>query len=293
MNDVRRQLQHLIRGPGLTATLAAHDAFTARVLEQAGMKLLFVGGFGVSASRLGLPDLGLLTLTEMVESARSICRSVSIPVVVDGDTGHGGPANIRRTVREFEDLGAAGMLIEDQANPKRCGHFSGQQIVSPAEMRARLQTALDARRNSEFAIFARTDARSVDGLNAAIDRACSFGEQGADVCFIEAPRSREEVQQIAAEVPYPLLANMLTDGRTPILNSQELAGLGYRFSVCPVAALMGQTMMLLKLAGALQEHGSLETMRQELVPFEELKKRLGLDDVENQPFLSNHATQAD
>src|SRR5207253_7481499 len=211
-----QQLRHLLRSPGVIRSLGAHDVFTARLIEAAGLETVFLGGFGTSASLLGLPDVGFLTLTEMADAVRRMALRVSIPVVADGDTGHGDLHNVVRTVREFERAGAAGILLEDQVTPKRCGHFQGKQIIPAADMVLKLKAALDARRDPNFVIIARTDARAVEGIDGAIKRANLFGAAGADVCFIEAPESKDELVRIPHEVKYPLLVNMLTGGVTPI-----------------------------------------------------------------------------
>src|SRR6266480_1601209 len=184
MTTATRQLRELLKRPGIIRSLGAHDVFTARLIEAAGLETVFLGGFGTSASLLGLPDVGFITLTEMADVVRRMATRVSIPVVADGDTGHGDLHNVVRTVREFERAGAAGILLEDQVTPKRCGHFQGKQLISAEEMVLKLRAALDARRDPNFVIIARTDARAVEGIDRAIERANCYGGVGADVCFI-------------------------------------------------------------------------------------------------------------
>src|SRR5436190_4730455 len=233
-----QRLRQLLQGPDAIRSLGAHDVFTARLVEAAGLETVFVGGFGASASLLGLPDVGYITLTEMADAVRRMAQRVAIPVVADGDTGHGDVHNVVRTVREFERAGAAGILLEDQVTPKRCGHFQGKQVIPTEEMVLKLRAALDARRNPDFVLVARTDARAVEGIDAAIERANRYGAAGADICFIEAPESREELERIPREVNYPLLVNMLSGGVTPILSVNELAQLGYKIVVCPIESLL-------------------------------------------------------
>jgi methylisocitrate lyase len=252
--------------------------FTARLLEAAGFEMLFLGGFGVSASVFGWPDVGLLTLTEMAEAVRRMASRTSIPLVADGDTGHGELLNVARTVREFEQAGAAGLLLEDQVSPKRCGHFAGKQVIPVDEMLRKLQVALETRRDPDFAIFARTDARAVEGLDAAIERARRYGELGADVCFIEAPRSRDELTRIAREVPIPQLANMLLGGVTPILGADELQQMGFKIMVDPIATLLVTGAAVRKLATTLQQHGRVDTLADEMLTFDEVKQALGLNE---------------
>src|SRR5438093_186756 len=188
-----RRLRELLQSPGVIRSLGAHDVFTARLIEAAGLETVFIGGFGTSASLLGLPDVGFLTLTEMADAVRRMAQRVAIPVVADGDTGHGDLHNVVRTVREFERAGAAGILLEDQVTPKRCGHFEGKQIIPAEEMVLKLRAALDARADPDFVIVARTDARAVEGIDGAIARANRYGAVGVDVCFVEAPESRAEL----------------------------------------------------------------------------------------------------
>src|ERR1700674_745777 len=182
-----RAFRDLLGRPGIIRSLGAHDVFTARLIETAGLETVFIGGFGTSASMLGLPDVGFLTLTEMADAVRRMASRVNIPVVADGDTGHGDLHNVVRTVREFERAGAAGILLEDQVTPKRCGHFEGKQLIAADEMVLKLRAAQKGRRDPDFVIIARTDARAVEGFDAAIERANRYGAAGADVCFIEAP----------------------------------------------------------------------------------------------------------
>ncbi len=231
------RLRALLARPGLVRALVPHDAFTARVVEQAGAEMLFLGGFGAAASAHGLPDLGLLSSAEMAECVRRITARVSIPLIADGDTGHGNGASVAWTVRQFEAAGAAGILLEDQLEPKRCGHFAGKQVVPVATMLDRLHAALDARRCSDFVILARTDARAIEGLDGAIDRANRYAETGVDLGFVEAPQSVEELVRIAREVPLPQLANMLPGGVTPLLPLAELERIGFKVAVDPTSTL--------------------------------------------------------
>jgi 2-methylisocitrate lyase-like PEP mutase family enzyme len=273
------QLRQLLNRPGAIRSLGAHDVFTARLIEAAGLETVFVGGFGTSASLLGLPDVGFLSMSEMAEAVRRMAQRVAIPVVADGDTGHGDLHNVVRTVREFEAAGAAGILLEDQVTPKRCGHFQGKQVIPAAEMVLKLRAALEARRDPNFVIVARTDARAVEGIDAAIERANGYGETGADVCFIEAPESRDELVRIPREVRYPLLVNMLTGGVTPILPVAELQQLGYKIIVCPIESLLVTGAAMLRLINALLAKGRVDQPDTEMLTFAQVKQLLGLDEV--------------
>jgi methylisocitrate lyase len=204
---------------------------------------------------------------------------VRIPVVADGDTGHGDLHNVVRTVREFEQAGAAAVILEDQVTPKRCGHFQGKQIIPASEMVLKLRAALDARRDPDFAVIARTDARAVEGITGAIDRANRYGETGADVCFIEAPTSREELERIPREVARPLLVNMLTGGVTPILPADELGRLGYKIVVCPIESLLVTATAVGRLIQMLLARGRVDMPAVDMMTFAQIKELLELDKV--------------
>src|SRR6516162_4870138 len=274
-----RRLRQLLNNPGVIRSLGAHDVYTARLIEAAGLETVFLGGFGTSASLLGLPDVGLITMTEMADAVRRMALRVSIPVVADGDTGHGDLHNVVRTVREFEAAGAAGILLEDQVTPKRCGHFQGKQVIPAGEMVLKLHAALAAREDPDFVLIARTDARAVEGIDAAIARARQYAAAGADVCFIEAPQSRAELERIPREVSHPLLVNMLTGGVTPILPVDELGRLGYKIVVCPIESLLVTGTAMLKLISRLLTTGRVDLPPSEMMTFAQVKDLLGLDEV--------------
>lgn len=277
-NNGPARLRKLLRRPGIIPSLGVHDVFTALIVEQAGFELLFLGGFGASASLLGLPDLNFISAVEMADTARRMTARLTIPLIVDGDTGHGDLPNVAHTVQLFERAGAAGMLLEDQVAPKRCGHFAGKQVIEPEEMLLKLRAALQARSNPDFVILARTDAREVHGLPDAIDRANRYGAAGADMVFIEAPLSEEELALLPRAVPYPHLANMLTGGKTPILPLPELERLGYKIAVCPVATLMVTARAVQHLAHTFREQGRMDTLPADrMASFGEVKEMLGLE----------------
>lgn len=272
-----RKLRSLLAAPGIIRSLAPHDVFTARVMERAGLPLLFLGGFGASASAFGLPDLGLLGLAEMAEAARRMTGAVNVPVIVDGDTGYGSIPNVIRTVHEFERAGAAGMLLEDQVFPKRCGHFAGKQVIPVDEMETKLKAALDARRDSDFVVIARTDSRAVEGLDAAIDRANRYARLGADLVFVEAPQSEQELARIAREIDRPQLANMLVGGATPILSADKLEQLGFKIVVSPVESLAVTAVAVEQLSQAMLDDGRVDGLADRMLSFPELKELLGVD----------------
>ncbi|TAM75649.1 carboxyvinyl-carboxyphosphonate phosphorylmutase [bacterium] len=223
------RLKELLTGKRIAIAPGATDAWVARLIEEAGFPLVYMTGAGVANTLLGEPDIGLVTMSEMVAQASRIAHAVSVPVLADADTGFGGVANVARTVREYERAGIEGLHIEDQAFPKKCGHFEGKVLVEPAEMILRLEAALAARTDPNFVIIARCDARAVEGLDAAIERARLYARTGVDALFVEAPQSIEEVRRIPEALPdIPLIANMVEGGKTPLVSAAELERLGYR-----------------------------------------------------------------
>jgi 2,3-dimethylmalate lyase len=272
------RLRELLARPGIIRSLGAHDVFTALIVEQAGFETVFIGGFGTSASQLGLPDLNFLGMTEMADAVRRMAGRVRIPVIADGDTGHGDLHNVARTVATFAGAGAAGILIEDQVAPKRCGHFEGKAVIPIAEMVLKLKAAQQAREDPDFVIIARTDAREPLGLEEAIERVNRYGDAGADVVFIEAPLSEGELERIPRAVRYPLLTNMLTGGKTPILPVRDLEQMGYKIAVCPIESLLVTARAMQALCQALQREGRVDTLvGPAMASFTEVKEILGLD----------------
>ncbi|HMO34669.1 MAG TPA: methylisocitrate lyase [Gemmatales bacterium] len=213
-----------------------YNPLVARLAEQAGFQAIYLSGAALSAS-LGLPDVGLVTLTEFVEFARNITAACKLPLIADADTGFGEALNVERTVQLYEDAGVAGLHVEDQVMPKRCGHLSGKKLISSEEMCTKIRAAVGGRRDPDFVIIARTDARGVTTLNDAVQRALAYKDAGADVIFVEALRSEEEFSEFARAVPGPLLANMTEFGQTPILDIQQLSKLGYQLVIYPVTLL--------------------------------------------------------
>ena len=209
------RLRHLLKEPGIIVAPGAYDGFSARLIEAAGFPCVYMTGAGTAASHLGQPDLGLATLTEMANHAGHLASCVSLPVIADADTGYGNVLNAVRTVREYERAGVAGLHMEDQVAPKKCGHIAGKQVISTQEFCDKIRAASEYRTDPDFVIIARTDARAVTSLDDAIDRGNRAAEAGADVIFVEAPQTEDEIQRIAREVKAPLLANMVPGGKTP------------------------------------------------------------------------------
>ena len=210
------------------------DALSARLVEKSGFKAVFLSGYAASASLLGAPDVGLLSMTEMADCARRIADSVELPLFADGDNGHGNATNVMRTMREFERAGVAAIFFEDQVSPKRCGHMSGKQVIPAQEMTAKIRAAVDARVDADLLIMARTDALSVHGIDDALERMHRYLEAGADLSFVESPGSIEEMRRITQEIAAPNMANMVAGGRTPLLSAQELEALGFSIAAYPV-----------------------------------------------------------
>jgi 2,3-dimethylmalate lyase len=253
-----------------------HDALSARLAEQAGFSAVYMSGSAVTASLLGQPDIGMITQTEMVEQARRIVEAVEIPLICDADTGYGNPLNTRRTVRLFESAGVAGIQLEDQTFPKRCGHFDRKEVISLSDMVAKLSAAIDTRRDESFVLIARTDARAVRGLDEAIERGLAYGEVGADIIFIEAPQSEDELRRIARAVSYPLLVNMVEGGRTPQLSFEALADLGFKIVLYPTAGIRSVMKTLRLLYQDLLTAGSTVHLLDQLVGFDERNEITGL-----------------
>jgi 2-methylisocitrate lyase-like PEP mutase family enzyme len=273
-----KHIRELLQKPGIIRSLGAHDVFTALLVEQAGFETVFIGGFGTSASLLGLPDLNFLTMSEMADAIRRIAARVSIPVIADGDTGHGDLHNVQRTIQAFESAGAAGILLEDQVMPKRCGHFANKQVIPTDEMVLKIKAAVGARSDPDFLIFARTDARQMNGLDDAIDRVNRCCDAGADIAFIEAPESLKELEEIPRRVKYPLFVNMLTGGVTPILPVKELEQLGYKIVVCPIESLMVCARAMRDLCESWKTTGRVDQLATAAMSFAEVKKLLGVEE---------------
>lgn len=232
------KLRKLLAKPGLIFMPGCHDALSAKLCEQAGFETAFMSGFAVSASRLGLPDTGLISYAEMLNQGQNICNAVSIPIWGDGDTGFGNACNIKRTVQGYAQAGFACIMLEDQVAPKRCGHTRGKSIVSRDEAAMRIQAAVDARNEgADILIMARTDARATDSLEEAITRAKLFHSIGADINFVEAPESVEEMKYYCAQVKGYKVANLIEHGKTPLLSHQELEAIGYKIAVYPLTLL--------------------------------------------------------
>ena len=274
-NRVRRILDE----HGSLVFPGVYDTLSAKIAERAGFPLAFISGYAVSATFIGQPDLGLLTQTEIVERARHICGAVDIPVLVDADTGYGNALNVVRTVRTLVDAGAAGCFLEDQVWPKRCGHMEGKQVVEREAWLEKIRAAVDTRAGRDFFIVARTDALAAAGLDEALARAEAAREAGTDATFVEAPRSLDELREIGRRAPRPTVANMVEQGRTPVLGRSELAALGFDLILYPVAGLYASAQALTGVYRRLHDTGATRGAADRLMAFEEFNELIGVDET--------------
>lgn len=249
-------LRQMLQAPGIVVAPGAYDGLSARLIERQGFKAVYMTGAGTAASVLGQPDLGLTTLGEMTTHAANIAGCVSLPVIADADTGYGNPLNVIRTVREYERAGVAGIHLEDQVFPKKCGHIAGKAVIPMKEFAEKIRAAAENRSDPDFVIIARTDARAVNGIDDAIERGLCYREAGADVIFVEAPTTREEIERVAREIKAPLLSNQVPGGKTPGLTVTELEKLGYKIVIFPVVSLMAATLAIEKALAQLKETGT-------------------------------------
>lgn len=265
----------IIQAPG------AYDCLSARLVEAAGFPVVYMTGFGTSAAYLGRPDVGLLGMSEMVDNAKRIVDAVSIPVIADADTGYGNAINVIRTVQSYERAGVAAIHIEDQIAPKKCGHLEGKQLIPAAEMVQKIRAAVDARRSSDFAIIARTDARAVEGLDRALERAHLYREAGADILFVEAPENEGEIEKIALSLRgTPLLFNWAEGGKTPPVPLQRLQDLGFRIVIFPISTLLVAAHAMTKALQAIQRHGTPMPVLADMTPFREFVSSLGFAEIQ-------------
>lgn len=249
-----------------------YDAITARIAQKAGFEAMFQTGYGTSAALLGMPDYGFIGATETIENARRICKSVSVPVIVDADTGYGNPLSVWKLVNELEAVGAAGIFLEDQKWPKRCGHMSGKEVIAKEEYSEKLRAAVDARKSNDFVIVARTDARATEGLDAAIERGLAYKDIGADAIFIEAPRSVDEMRKIGKSIKAPLVANMIEGGATPVLSSREIHKMGFNLILYPLSVLYANTFATMQILKELRKSGTTKKLKNNLVNFDQFNE---------------------
>jgi 2-methylisocitrate lyase-like PEP mutase family enzyme len=271
-----QKIRDALKEKGVLVMPGVYDCLSAKIASRSGFEVIFITGYSVSATYLGEPDFGLLTQTELLSASQRVCSVTPLPVIVDADTGYGNAVNVIRTVRELIRGGAAGMFLEDQIWPKRCGHMKGKQVVPLEEYLNKLRAAIDARGKDDFYIVARTDARQALGLEEATRRGKAFKEAGADAVFIEAPNTKEEMREIGRNVPGPLVANMIERGVTPLMGPEELKELGFQLIVWPLGPLYASARALENVYSTLRRAGTTHEIMDRLIPFEEFHDIIGL-----------------
>lgn len=281
MNPRSAQFRELFK-KGPFVCMGAHDAITAKLAEQAGAPALFVSGFAASATLLGKADIGLLTQTEMFEHIRRICRVSSVPVFADADTGYGGILEVQRTMQLWEEAGASCLHLEDQAMPKKCGHYAGKQLIPASEMRMKLRAMLDARRDPNFFIVARTDAIAVNGLEDALERLEMYAEEGADGLYADAPESMNQLREIGRRLKplgKPVLFNMARSGKTPFLALQEVHELGFAFAICPIESVFAMHKAVKRMMETFMQEGcSTDVIADQITSFQDFNRFVGLEE---------------
>lgn len=273
---MREKFNELLEKKEIIIAPGCYDALSAKIIDNAGFECAYMTGFGTSAGLLGKPDVGLLSMEEMISNATRIVNAINIPLIADADTGYGNPLNVIRTVKEYEKSGVAAIHIEDQVTPKRCGHMEGKELIQAEEMVQKIKAAVDARDDTNFKIIARTDARAVLGLEEAIRRAKLYREAGADIIFVESPYTVDEFKTISNEINAPLLANMAEGAKSPMLSAKELEELGYKIVIYPVGLLFAAAKAMLSVAKEIKEKGTDREMLNNMTSFKEFNDFIGL-----------------
>ena len=275
------RISRVLEQVGALAFPGIYDTLSAKIAEQVGFPMGFISGYSLAAATIGEPDFGLLTQTEVVERARAICASVSIPIIVDADTGYGNPLNVFRTVELLIDAGAAGCFLEDQVWPKKCGHMRDKKVIDREEYLNKIQAAVDARQGNDFFIVARTDAEAVIGIDEAIERVIAARDIGADASFVEAPGSLDQLKKIGQKAPKPIVANMIEGGKTPVLSKQELVELGFQLILYPLTGLFAAGKTIQDFYTKLHEDGTTIGMEENLLNFTEFNNLIGVEEKYN------------
>ncbi len=272
-----QRLREVLAAPGIHVMPCCFDGLSAKLIAESGCKVSFMSGFAASAARLGLPDTGLISFGEMVDTVRNSCAAApGMPIIADGDTGYGNALNVQRTVTEYARAGAAGVMIEDQVSPKKCGHTKGKAVISREEARLKIRAAVEAARKADILVMARTDARATDSFDEALARCQDFVAEGADMIFLEAPEDTEEMRRFCSTIRKPCMANMVIGGKTPILAAAELEKIGFKLAAYPVVLLSAAVTAMQQAIAALQPNSN--TPHPPQVSFEELKKVVGFPD---------------
>jgi len=264
-----KNLRNMLKSKKPLVIPGVYDALGAKIAQKVGFEVMFQTGYGTSATLFGMPDYGFIGATETVDNARRICRAVSVPVIVDSDTGYGNALSVWKLVKELESSGAAGIFLEDQRWPKRCGHMQGKEVISQEEYTEKLSAALDARESKDFIIVARTDARATEGLDVAIERGKQNKKTGADAIFVEAPRSLNEMKKIGKEINAPLVANMIEGGATPLSSAETLNKMGFKIILYPLSVLYANTFATMNILKELKKSGNTTKYKQKVVNFDQ------------------------
>jgi methylisocitrate lyase len=264
-----KNLRNMLKSKKPLVIPGVYDALGAKIAQKVGFEVMFQTGYGTSATLFGMPDYGFIGATETVDNARRICRAVSVPVIVDSDTGYGNALSVWKLVKELESAGAAGIFLEDQRWPKRCGHMQGKEVIPQEEYTEKLSAALDARESKDFIIVARTDARATEGLDAAIERGKQNKKTGANAIFVEAPRSIEEMKKIGKEINAPLVANMIEGGATPLSSAETLNKMGFKIILYPLSVLYANTFATMNILKELKKSGNTTKYKQKVVNFDQ------------------------
>ncbi len=274
----RQALRERLQQPEILVLPGIYDALTAKIAVSVGFDALVMGGYAIAASRLGQPDVGYLSMTEMVQALKVIIDAVDVPVFADGDTGYGNALSVRRTIQEYEKVGAAAVLFEDQVWPKRCGHMAGKQVITAEEHAKKIRAAADAKTDADLLLIARTDARAANGLEDAIERGKRYLDSGAEALFIEAPQNEQELEQITAAFPKTILvANMIEGGKTPNLTSKDLQDMGFKIVFWPCSALYMITEAFAKGMKVLHDTGTTRGFEENMMHFSDFNKFIGLE----------------
>jgi 2,3-dimethylmalate lyase len=272
-------LRQLLREPGIIVAPGAYDCYTAKLIEHEGFPAVYMTGAGTALTRLGKPDLGFATLTEMASNAAAMASAVSIPLIADADTGYGGALNVYRTMQEYEKAGVAALHLEDQIFPKRCGHLDGKQVIPIEEMVIKLRAAVEARTDEDLVLIARTDALAVTGLDDTLRRCHAYAEAGADVLFVEALQTYEEITRVVREVKVPLLYNFVEHGKSPLLPVAELQRLGFKLVIFPGSIMLAVLPLVRQILGEIKHHGTTEVLLERMTNVVELFETMGLSDM--------------
>jgi len=275
-----KNLKSILKSKKPLVIPGVYDALGAKIAQKVGFDAMFQTGYGTSATLFGMPDYGFIGATETVDNARRICRAVSVPVIVDADTGYGNALSVWKLVKELESAGAAGIFLEDQKWPKRCGHMQGKEVIPQEEYTEKLSAAIDARENKDFIIVARTDARSTEGLDAAIERGKQNKKTGADAVFVEAPRSLDEMKRIGKEINAPLVANMIEGGATPLSSAETLNKMGFKIILYPLSVLYANTFATMNILKELKKSGETTKYKQKVVNFDQFNDLVELSRFE-------------